>query len=162
MPRDKAGVELQEPQPPVPADAVNFDGLDRLLGYKLRRAHTVLQKDFIASLSALNLTQLQVAVLWLIDANSAISQSHLAALLLMDRATMLAIIEKLDSRGLLQRKRSKTDKRRLDLHLTDRGKSLLAEAKSLIFEHEKKFKALFSEGELLVLMDRLLAIGSLA
>jgi DNA-binding MarR family transcriptional regulator len=162
VPRDEAGVELQEPRPPAPADAVSFDGLDRLLGYQLRRAHTVVQKDFSASLNALGLTQLQVAVLWLIEANSAISQSQLAALLLMDRATMLAIIEKLDSRGLLQRKRSKIDKRRLDLHLTDRGGSLLAGAKSLIFEHEKRFKALFSEGELLVLMDRLRAIGSQA
>lgn len=140
---------------PSDPGALALGGLENVLGFQLRLAHTVIQKDFMAALAPLGLTQRQVATLWLIDANEPISQSELAAALQMDRASMLAIIDKLDARGLIRRARSKVDRRRLDLQLTEGGEALLAKARAASVSHEKKFKDLFSEGELLVLRERL-------
>ncbi|MGD2134289.1 MAG: MarR family transcriptional regulator, partial [Maricaulaceae bacterium] len=151
---EAARAESSAPEPSAPGE-LNLGGLESVLGFQLRRAHTVMQKDFIAALETLGLTQRQVATLWLIDANEPVSQSELAAALLMDRASMLAIIDKLDARGLIQRTRSEIDRRRLDLQLTERGEALLEKARALSIEHEKKFTSLFSEGELLVLRERL-------
>ncbi len=140
------------------SNELDLGGLDEILGFLVRRAHTVIQKDFMATLEELDVTQRQAATLWLIDANPAVSQSQLANVLMMDRASMLAIINKLDARGLIRRTRSNADRRRLDLMLTARGKELLAKTKARIGEHEDRFTQLFSEGELLVLREKLQAI----
>ncbi|WP_321396877.1 MarR family transcriptional regulator [Emcibacter sp.] len=127
---------------------VSLKGLDDLLGYQLKRAQIVLQRDFLETLAPIGLTQRQGATLWLIKENPAISQSELATVLLMDRATMLVIIDKLSTRGLVKRKRSKVDRRRHELCLTEEGEALLAQAKELIKGHEERFKKLFSGEEL--------------
>ena len=153
----QAAAAMAEASTPAAADpgALALGGLENVLGFQLRLAHTVIQKDFMAALAPLGLTQRQVATLWLIDANEPVSQSELAAALQMDRASMLAIIDKLDARGLIRRARSEVDRRRLDLQLTEGGEALLEKAREASFSHEKKFKDLFSEGELLVLRERL-------
>lgn len=85
----------------------------------------------------LDLTQKQTGVLWLIDANSGVSQIALANELGMDRASMMAIIDRLEERGLVVRKRSAEDGRRQELYVTAKGRKTLAQAKAAIHEHEK-------------------------
>lgn len=127
---------------------VSYKGLDELLGYQLKRAQIVLQRDFLETLAPIGLTQRQGATLWLIKENPSISQSDLAGVMLMDRATMLVIIDKLCNRGLIKRKRSEVDRRRHELVLTEEGEALLAQAKELIKGHENRFKKLFSKDDL--------------
>ncbi len=127
---------------------VSLKGLNDLLGYQLKRAQIILQRDFLETLAPIGLTQRQGATLWLIKENPAISQSELASVLLMDRATMLVIIDKLSTRGLVKRKRSEVDRRRHELCLTEEGEALLAQAKELIRGHEQRFKKLFTKEEM--------------
>ena len=136
------GLQLSSGKP------VSLKGLDDLLGYQLKRAQIILQRDFLETLAPIGLTQRQGATLWLIKENPTISQSELAAVLLMDRATMLVIIDKLSTRGLVTRQRSEVDRRRHELCLTEEGEALLAQAKELIRGHEQRFKNLFTKEEL--------------
>jgi DNA-binding MarR family transcriptional regulator len=140
-------------EPEVPE--LMFQELDSLLGYRLRRAQGAMHRDFMAALTDLNLTQKQAATLWLVNANPAVSQVSVAAALGMDRATMMALIDRLDDRGLVIRKRSTVDRRRQELYVTPAGQSMLRKAKTRITAHEARFKALFKPAELATLLAAL-------
>ena len=98
-----------------------FAELDSLLGYLLRRAQGAMHRDFMAAVADFGLTQKQAAALWLIQANGGVSQVEVAAALGMDRATMMAVTDRLEDRGFVIRKRSSTDRRRQELYLTSVG-----------------------------------------
>jgi DNA-binding MarR family transcriptional regulator len=53
---------------------------------------------------------------------------------------MMAIIDRLEARGLVARSRSKRDRRRQDLHLTPVGTKVLAEARAAVGRHEAWLK----------------------
>jgi len=132
-----------------------FEELDGLLGYRLRRAQGAMHRDYMATVSGLELTQKQTATLWLIGANPAVSQVSIAAALGMDRATMMAVTDRLEDRGLVVRKRSTVDRRRQELYLTPGGQSALRKVKARISEHEQRFKSLFKPAELAALLSAL-------
>jgi DNA-binding MarR family transcriptional regulator len=113
--------------------------LDGLLGFHLRMASAAMARDFAAAMADLGLTQKQCAVLELIDANPGISQIDMATLLGMDRATMMALVDRLDGRGLVARTASRRDRRRQELSLTADGRTLLREARGRIAAHERPF-----------------------
>ena len=143
LPDDEAGSELA------------FAELDGLLGYLLRRAQGAMHRDFMASVASFELTQKQAATMWLIQANAGTSQAEVAAALGMDRATMMALTDRLEDRGFVIRKRSSVDRRRQELYLTPSGQSILKKCKARIAEHDEKFRALFTASELASLVDAL-------
>lgn len=132
-----------------------FQELDGLLGYQMRRAQGAMHRDYMATLTGLDLTQKQAATLWLIQANAGVSQAEVAAALGMDRATMMALTDRLEDRGFVIRKRSSVDRRRQDLYLTPAGQSILKKCKARIAEHDERFRALFTPAELEVLLEAL-------
>jgi len=143
-----ANDELQGPE-------LMFEELDGLLGYRLRRAQGAMHRDYMATVAGLELTQKQTATLWLINANPGVAQVSVAAALGMDRATMMAVTDRLEDRGLLVRKRSTVDRRRQELHLTPAGQSALRKVKARIVGHEQRFKSLFKPAELAALLSAL-------
>jgi MarR family transcriptional regulator, organic hydroperoxide resistance regulator len=139
-----------------------FQELDGLLGYQMRRAQGAMHRDYMATVTGLDLTQKQTATLWLINANPGVSQVSVAAALGMDRATMMAVTDRLEDRGLVIRKRSEIDRRKQELYLTPAGQQMLRKVKNRIAEHEERFKTLFKAGELASLIEALKKIQSLA
>src|SRR5690606_22605235 len=91
---------------------LRFDGLDGLLGFRLRIAHGAMHRDFISSLASLQISQRQTGVMWLVGANPGVSQTELADALSTDPATMVALIDRLEQDGRLIRTRSEQDRRR--------------------------------------------------
>jgi DNA-binding MarR family transcriptional regulator len=130
------------------SDELSYGGLKDILGFRLRMAHTAMYRDFSAALGGLGLTQKQSATLWLIDANPGASQAALAAALSMDRATMMAIIDRLEESGLVIRKRSAQDRRRQELYLTPAGQKVLTKARTAIAKHERRFTSRLTPQEL--------------
>lgn len=122
--------------------------LDDNVGYQLRMAYVSVRRHFEAAMARLDLTQKQTGVLWLIDANPAVSQIALANELSMDRASMMAIVDRLEDRNFIVRKRSTEDGRRQELYVTAKGRKALAKAKTAIQDHEKWLTAKFNKGEL--------------
>jgi DNA-binding MarR family transcriptional regulator len=138
-----------------PESDLVFAELDGLLGYLLRRAQGAMHRDFMASVASFELTQKQAATMWLIQANAGVSQAEIAAALGMDRATMMALTDRLEDRGFVVRKRSSSDRRRQDLYLTPAGQSVLRKCKARITEHEDRFRSLFTAAEYESLLDAL-------
>jgi DNA-binding MarR family transcriptional regulator len=154
MPRDSNLKRREQPED-FEAPVLMFAELDSLLGYLLRRAQGAMHRDFLVAVSEFGLTQKQAAALWLIQANGGVSQVEVAAALGMDRATMMAVTDRLEDRGFVIRKRSTTDRRRQELYLTPSGQSTLKKCKLRIADHEEKFRGMFNARELASLLDAL-------
>jgi DNA-binding MarR family transcriptional regulator len=154
MPRE-SNLKRRELAEDTASTDLAFAELDGLLGYLLRRAQGAMHRDFMAAVASFELTQKQAATLWLIQANAGVSQAEVAAALGMDRATMMAIVDRLEDRGFVIRKRSSVDRRRQDLYLTPAGQAILKKCKARIAEHDERFRALFSPSELTALLDAL-------
>ncbi|MET0337024.1 MAG: MarR family winged helix-turn-helix transcriptional regulator [Caulobacter sp.] len=157
----KAAVTQAAPAANIPAEAseggaiLNFDDLDEVLGFHVRQAQGTMHRRVIAVLARVELTQKHAATLWLIGANPGTSQIALGGALRMDRATTMAIIDKLEGRGLVVRQRSLVDRRRHELFLTPAGQKMLVKVKSLIKEHERQFADRFTQAVLATLVSLL-------
>ena len=137
------------------------DGLGSLtgvLGFHIRLAHGAVYRHFTESFSHLDLTQKQVSVLWMIEEHPGIAQTDLARRLQMDRATVMAIINRLETRGLVAREPSRQDRRRQRLVLLPAGERTLTDARAAVLKHEKWLKARFNDQEIEQLVELLARI----
>jgi DNA-binding MarR family transcriptional regulator len=148
-------MKLDEPVEEIDETRLTFEKLDGLLGYRLRRAQGAMHRDYLAAVAGLDLTQKQTATLWLIHGNPGVSQGAVAIALGMDRATMMSVIDRLQQRSLVIRKRSTTDRRRQELYLTPAGQLILRKVKARIAKHEERFTSLFTPAELEALLSAL-------
>lgn len=129
--------------------------LDHILGLHIRLAHGAVQRHFADHFAEIGLTQKQVSVLWLVEAQPGIAQTDLAQRLQMDRATTMAIVHALEKRDLLLRTRSGDDARKIALRLSDDGVATLASARTAIESHETWLRDRFSDREAETLIDLL-------
>lgn len=120
---------------------VAIDVLNDHLGYFVRRLQVWIFQDFIRTLEHIDMSPAQFSVLVVIGANRGLSQAELAATLAIERARLVRLLHRLESRGLIQRLPSSTDRRRHELKLTPQGRTLLARAKTLAARHERKLAA---------------------
>jgi DNA-binding MarR family transcriptional regulator len=95
-----------------------------IVGFHIRLAHGAVYRHFMETFAHLELTQKQVSVLWLVDDHPDIAQTDLAKRMRMDRATTMAIVNRLESRGYLVRGKSESDGRKQTLNLTESGRRL--------------------------------------
>lgn len=137
-----------------PAELVD-GGLEALLGFHVRMANVAIYRDFTSAMSKLDITQRQAATLSLVEANPGTSQVAIANKLNSDRATIMAMVDRLEARGLLTRTRSREDRRRQELYLTPLGQKTCKDARALIGEHERRFTSMFTKDELEAFLDAL-------
>jgi DNA-binding MarR family transcriptional regulator len=130
-------------------------GLDAILGFHIRLAHGAVYRHFTETFADLDLTQKQVSVLWLVDDFPAIGQAEIGRRLQIDRATVMAIVNRLQARGFVARGKSAGDGRRQTLHLTPAGQAALNEARSCVLTHEQWLKGRFTERETATLIKLL-------
>lgn len=154
----RAALAAQDAKP----QTLNYDQLDELLGFRVRMAHIALYREFMSALAHVEVTQRQVAVLWLIGANPGLSQGDLAAALAMDGATMVSVIDRLAEEGRVVRRQGESDRRRRELHLTPAGMKTLKGAKAAIARLEKRAAAGLSEKEFAVLLATLGKLAGLS
>jgi DNA-binding MarR family transcriptional regulator len=108
------------------------------LGYFVRRAQLWIFQDFIRTLADVDIRPAQYSVLLLIEANPGLSQATLAHTLGIERARLVRLLDGLEKRNLVQRRRSKSDRRSHTLSLTAPGRAALARIKSMADEHEQR------------------------
>jgi len=129
--------------------------LSGLLGYRLRLAQQIVFRDFAKTVA--ELSPGRVGILLLIDANPGVTQSDLAHAVGLDRSTMVGLLDTLEDRHLLERRRGE-DRRTNGLWLTRAGRSLLGRLKKRIELHERRVAARLSVAEraqLIALLEKL-------
>jgi DNA-binding MarR family transcriptional regulator len=130
----------------------------KIVGFHIRLAHGAVYRHFTETFAQLDLTQKQVAALWLVGDHPDIAQTGLCQRMRMDRATTMAIVNRLAAKGYLVRKKSRSDGRMQALNLTPRGRKALTRAKVAIRQHERWLKSRFSETEVSQLIGLLARI----
>lgn len=140
---------------PAGEEAGDIGAIREIVGFHLRLAYGAVYRHFGETFSHLDLTQKQVSVLWLVDDHPGIAQTGLAQRMRMDRATTMAIVNRLQARGYLVRGKSATDGRKQTLNLTDEGRTALTVAKAAVREHERWLKSRYSPEEVETLLDLL-------
>lgn len=93
--------------------------LDQQIGFKLRVANQKHLEIFSAAMP--DLTPRQFAVLAKLLEDGPLSQNHLGRQVAMDAATTKGVIARLLRKGYVTSTPSQTDRRRLDIALTDTG-----------------------------------------
>lgn len=137
------------------ADDEGLGGIDEIVGFHIRLAHGAAYRHFTETFSELGLTQKMVSVLWLIAEHPDIAQVDIGRRLQMDRATTMAIVNRLEARDYLVRGASVQDRRRQTLKLTDAGDKALGEAQRAIAAHECWLKSRFTKREATLLIELL-------
>jgi len=131
--------------------------LPGLLGYALRRAQSAVFADFAATFARAGeaLTPGEFGLLVLVERNAGLSQMALARALGIDRSTLVPILDRLQERELVVRRRSPTDGRMHALALTPLGAKALARYARLVKSHEKRIASGLSADETRVLLELL-------
>src|ERR1700689_4652380 len=96
------------------------------VGYLLKRAHTLLIDQLEAAVAAREITATQWVVMMYLRDGLAINASDLCSQLRHDSGALTRLIDQLEARGLVQRERSREDRRAVQLRLTDAGLATLA------------------------------------
>jgi DNA-binding MarR family transcriptional regulator len=86
------------------------------------------------------------------------TQSLLAEATQLDRSTMVAVIDQLESRGLVERRASPTDRRSNALVLTAEGEKLLKLLKRRVKQHEARIADAMTPAETAKLVELLTRI----
>ncbi len=129
--------------------------LPGLVGYNVRRAQIAVAQNFQSWMAPFDITPGQFGVLLLIRQNQGLSQSELGNALGIDRSTMVAVIDRLEGRGLVVRAPSPSDRRSYALHLSEQGESLLDQMVGRVEDHERAISGDLSEEEQATLISLL-------
>lgn len=121
--------------------------LSQSAGYLLSRTSGILRGKVTNALVPLQLSLYEYVCLRLISINAPLSQGSLGNIYGIDRATMVVIIDKLESRELILRERNSADRRSYRLRLTPKGAKVLSRAKRIVAKQQKEFLEPLSEQE---------------
>ena len=127
----------EDPGPPVS---------DRL-AYLLKRAQLELAGLHEELLEPFGISAGELAILLLIDAREPESQQQAARRLSVDRTTMVALIDALESKDLVARRPDAADRRRNVVELTAAGRNTLRRATRASDQAEQRLLADLDEAE---------------
>jgi DNA-binding MarR family transcriptional regulator len=94
-------------------------------GYLFRRMQQIAVSIFVEECRAHDLTPVQFAALVAIHTHPGIDATRLSAVIAFDRSTLGNVIERMETKGYIQRKPSREDKRVKLLYLSETGAVLL-------------------------------------
>ncbi|MBO1332952.1 MarR family winged helix-turn-helix transcriptional regulator [Streptomyces sp. VRA16 Mangrove soil] len=123
------------------------DVLTARLGYLLKHAQARLTREVAEALRPFGIDGHTLAVLVVIAAEDSLSQAELAGLIGVDRTTMVALVDRLEEAGLVERRRSAQDRRKNVVALTASGRDRLRRAERARARAERAFLAPLGEGE---------------
>ena len=138
--------------------SLNPEALNSIVGVHLRLANVVFYQSFLEAVAPLEVSQRETAALILVGGNPGASQIVLAEFLGVNRASMMELVNRLEARGLLERRETKRDKRLKALHLTRKGRSMLTDIKRRISRDEHQILKRFSiteQKQLTALLSRI-------
>ncbi|MEP7379266.1 MAG: MarR family transcriptional regulator [Chloroflexota bacterium] len=134
---------------------------DVLMDEVLGELTNIRMKDWMGALKRWQegaLSMVHLNVLMLLRSNGALPMSHLADLLDVSVASATGIIDRMEKRGVVERKHSDADRRVVEIHLTKRGNAVFVVMEAERRKRLKKLVALMGDPELSALLIGLRAL----
>ena len=120
---------------------------DDCIFFLLAKAHQTGSRFLAQKVAALNITPVQALVLGFLADEDGITSSELGKRTELDSATMTGLLDRLEAARLLERRVHPADRRSIQIHLTDPGRTLAAEAVRSIVEANREFLDILTERE---------------
>jgi DNA-binding MarR family transcriptional regulator len=117
------------------------------LGYLLKHAQAAHQAAIDAALARFGISGREHALLLLLDDEGPRPQQRLAERLGADRTTMVALVDGLEEKGLVERRRHPEDRRAYEVHLTAKGRRVCERASVAAEEVDAKMLAAVPPGD---------------
>ncbi|GAA2329075.1 MarR family transcriptional regulator [Streptomyces cuspidosporus] len=141
-------------------DAPPPEVLSSRLGYLLKHAYLRLGEESARALAPHGIDGRELAVLAVLDADDELSQLEAAGKLGVDRTTMVALVDALEGKELVERRRSPQDRRKNIVRLTPIGRERLRDAEVARQEMERRFLAPLSDSDATLLVRALRSLVS--
>ena len=117
------------------------------LGYLLKHAQLRFFELTASVLAPIGINGQEAVVLRAIDGPEPLSQGEVARRMGIDRTTMVALIDELEHKGLVQRRQDPADRRKNVVALTGSGRDTLGRANKAGAEAEWRFLSPLAPGE---------------
>lgn len=137
------------------AIGLDLDCLPTLLGFNIRRAQIALWRDFNRNVAEGDVRPGEFSALLLAQANPGIAQIDIANQLGIDKASVVALIDRMEDFGWVVRRRSTEDRRRQGIFLTAAGGKACRSLRKEMIDHERKFVDRYTDQELRTLISLL-------
>ncbi|QKG21929.1 MarR family winged helix-turn-helix transcriptional regulator [Actinomadura verrucosospora] len=137
-----------------------MNAYERGTGFLLARLGSLTARSWTAFLAAHDLSQGQYAVLVTLDEHGPQGQRRLAGLVAVDARNIVAVLDSLAKRGLVERRPDETDRRRRTIALTEQGHALVKAVADAAAEEQDGFLRALDPAEraqLNVLLKRIYA-----
>jgi DNA-binding MarR family transcriptional regulator len=132
------------------------------VGFVLSSTGYAAARRFKETLAPLDLEPREFALLRALGAAEGDSQQAIAERLMIPPSRMVAHVDALERRGLVRRRANPADRRSWSLHLTAKGRKLLARALELAIALERELCADLSATERAQLLELLARVGARA
>jgi DNA-binding MarR family transcriptional regulator len=109
------------------AQATHALRVENLVGYNLRRAYGIQMQRFRSVFAPHGIRPVQLSILGILYENPQLKQTELGKLLKIKRANIVTLLDQLERRRLIARRKVEADRRTRVLQLTPAGQKLTAE-----------------------------------
>jgi DNA-binding MarR family transcriptional regulator len=130
-------------------------------GHLIRRAQQIAVALFMDECAGFDLTPVQYAALIALREHPGVDATRLSSLIAFDRSTLGNVLERLEAKGLVVRRRSAEDKRAKTLHLTGEGSRVLREVEPAVARTQERILAPLAPGDRRRFLDLLAQIVEL-
>jgi DNA-binding MarR family transcriptional regulator len=133
-------------------------GVRNSVGYLVKRAHGLCLDLLEPKMAEHGLTFVQFALMMMLRDNIALNPKDICISLRHDSGALTRVIDQLEARSFVERRRSVEDRRAIELHLTEAGQGALREVVPLVVDNLNEVLSGFSHAEveeLLRLLNKL-------
>jgi len=117
---------------------------DDEIAYLLVQLGFHVARRFSERLAPLGLEPRQFGMLTRLAANEGKSQQAMGELIGLNPTRMVFLVDELEKKGLVERRRNPDDRRSNELYLTDQGRAKLSEAQRISTDHDREIGASLS------------------
>jgi len=108
--------------------------LDRSVGFLLNRAARSMKRTLEARLATYGITASQYVLLAILAKKDGLSQTQLGNRLSFDNPTVTGVIDRMERDGLVERRRTSSDRRVINIFLSDKARAILSEIQEIAEE----------------------------
>lgn len=127
---------------------VDLGVLPKLLGYNLRRANQASWRTYVSFIGENKIRPGLFSLLCLVRFNAGIAQIELGTHLGVDKASIVALLDRLERAGLIERRRSTRDRRRQGISLTQAGETEFDSLMIQVRQLERHMASRFNKQEI--------------
>jgi DNA-binding MarR family transcriptional regulator len=160
MPSDTKTLPVTQERLAAEAPLHGMDDVYTKPGHLIRRLQQMAVSVFTQECADHDITPVQYAALVAVRDNPELDATRIAALIAFDRSTLGNVLERLEAKGLIERRAKAGDRRVKILRLSSRGAQVLAEAEPAVLRAQSRMLDPLTEAErqeFLLLVRRIIA-----